>query len=81
LPKGIDLQQAAMVRVNPPTAHLMLTDHADLKPGDWIIQNAANSAVGQLVITLAKARGIRLMLHDGIMSFRNSRHLGRIFAC
>jgi mitochondrial enoyl-[acyl-carrier protein] reductase / trans-2-enoyl-CoA reductase len=45
------------VRVNPPTAYLMLT--ADLKRGDSIIQNAANSAVGQLVITLAKARGIR----------------------
>jgi len=61
LPEGIDLRQAAMVRVNPPTAHLMLTDHVDLKPGDWIIQNAANSAVGRLVITLAKARGIRTL--------------------
>ena len=48
-----------MVRINPPTAHLMLTDVVDLKPGDWIIQNAANSAVGRLVIALAKTRGIR----------------------
>ena len=54
LPDGIDLRQAAMVRINPPTAHLMLTDLVDLKPGDWIIQNAANSAVGRLVIALAK---------------------------
>jgi len=59
LPEAIDLRQAAMVRINPPTAHLMLTDVVDLKPGDWIIQNAANSAVGRLVIALAKARGIR----------------------
>ena len=54
LPEAIDLRQAAMVRINPPTAHLMLTDVVDLKPGDWIIQNAANSAVGRLVIALAK---------------------------
>src|SRR5262245_28916434 len=31
LPEGIDLRQAAMVRINP-TAHLMLTDHVDLTP-------------------------------------------------
>lgn len=48
-----------MLRINPPTALLMLTDLVDLKPGDWVIQNAANSAVGRLVITLAKAKGIR----------------------
>lgn len=59
LPDDIDLRQAAMMRINPPTAHLMLTDLVDLKPGDWLIQNAANSAVGRLVISLAKARGFR----------------------
>jgi trans-2-enoyl-CoA reductase len=35
-----DLQQ-----VNPPTAHNMLTEFTDLKPGDWVVQNGANSAV------------------------------------
>ncbi|WP_421862965.1 zinc-dependent alcohol dehydrogenase family protein [Parvibaculum sp.] len=59
IPAGLDLKQAAMLRINPPTALLMLTDLVDLKPGDWVIQNAANSAVGRLVITLAKAKGIR----------------------
>jgi len=59
VPAGLDLKQAAMLRINPPTALLMLTDLVDLKPGDWVIQNAANSAVGRLVITLAKAKGIR----------------------
>ena len=34
LPAGIDLRQAAMVRINPPTALLMLQDFVDLKPGD-----------------------------------------------
>jgi NADPH:quinone reductase-like Zn-dependent oxidoreductase len=59
LPAGIDLRQAAMVRINPPTARLMLSDFVDLKPGDWVIQNVANSAVGRLLIVLAKQRGLR----------------------
>jgi NADPH:quinone reductase-like Zn-dependent oxidoreductase len=59
LPAGIDLKQAAMVRINPPTAQLMLSDFVDLKGGDWVIQNVANSAVGRLVIVLAHQRGLR----------------------
>lgn len=56
---GLDLRQAAMLRINPPTALLLLSDIVDLKPGDWVVQNVANSAVGRLVVTLAKARGLR----------------------
>jgi NADPH:quinone reductase-like Zn-dependent oxidoreductase len=58
---GTDRQQAAMLRINPPTALLLLSDFVDLKPGDWIIQNVANSAVGRLVIRLARALGVRSM--------------------
>ena len=53
-----DVEQLSMLAVNPMTAHLMLTGFADLKPGDWIIQSAANSAVGEMVIQLAAQRGI-----------------------
>jgi len=59
VPAGLDLKQAAMLRINPPTALLMLSDMAALNPGDWVVQNVANSAVGRLVIALAKARGLR----------------------
>lgn len=59
LPAGTDLPQAAMVRINPPTALLMLTDLVDFEPGDWVLQNVANSAVGRLLIPLARARGLR----------------------
>src|SRR5882724_3857885 len=59
LPAGIDLKQAAMGRINPPTAQLMLSDFVDLKGGDWVIQNVANSAVGRLLIVLAHQRGLR----------------------
>jgi len=55
----IPLQQAAMLRINPPTALLLLEDIVDLQPGDWIAQNGANSAVGKILIGLARERGIR----------------------
>jgi mitochondrial enoyl-[acyl-carrier protein] reductase / trans-2-enoyl-CoA reductase len=61
VPAGIDVLQGAMLRINPATALLLLSDVVDLKPGDWVIQNVANSAVGRLVISLAKARGIKTM--------------------
>jgi len=59
LPSGLDLMQAAMLRINPATALLLLEDHAALKPGDWVIQDVANSAVGRHLIVLAKAKGVR----------------------
>jgi NADPH:quinone reductase-like Zn-dependent oxidoreductase len=58
IPPGVDLAQAAMLRINPPTALLLLEDHVGLKPRDWMIQNVANSAVGRHLIVLAKARGV-----------------------
>lgn len=58
LPEEVGAQQAAMLRINPPTAALLLSEHGELKPGDWIIQNAANSGVGRSVIAFARARGI-----------------------
>lgn len=59
LPPHVDLRQAAMIRINPPTAALLLSDIVALERGDWLIQNVANSAVGRLVIGLAKRRGLR----------------------
>jgi trans-2-enoyl-CoA reductase len=35
----------------------MLNDFVSLQPGDWVLQNAANSAVGRCVIQIARARG------------------------
>jgi NADPH:quinone reductase-like Zn-dependent oxidoreductase len=58
-PGGGDPVQLSMLMANPPTAHLLLTTYGDLKPGDWVIQNAANSAVGQYLMRLARIRGIR----------------------
>lgn len=59
LPNGADPKQLAMLTVNPPTASLLLSDFADLQPGDWVIQNSANSGVGSYVVQLAKLRGLK----------------------
>src|SRR5580700_11245818 len=59
LPPAADPQQLAMLGINPPTASLLLSDFVDLKSGDWVVQNAANSGVGRWVIAMAKARGLR----------------------
>ena len=58
LPEG-NVEQFSMLGSNPPTAGLILSEYAGLKPGDWIVQNAANSGVGRSLIALAKARGFR----------------------
>lgn len=58
LPDEGDALQLAMLTVNPPTASLLLSEFVTLDAGDWVIQNAANSAVGEYVIQLAKARGL-----------------------
>lgn len=52
-------EQLAMLTVNPPTAALLLDSFAKLSPGDWVIQDAANSGVGLYVAQLAKARGLK----------------------
>jgi len=57
--KRIDLESASTLLINPPTAYVMLKDFVQLKPGDWVIQNSANSSVGRAVIQLARALGYR----------------------
>lgn len=60
LPQDIDPAQAAMIKANPATALAMLEDIVELRPGDWVAQNAANSAVGRCVTRLARARGLHV---------------------
>ena len=48
-----------MLSINPLTAYKLLTSFSTLNKGDWVIQNAANSAVGRWVIYLAN----QLQLH------------------
>lgn len=59
VPSEIDPLQASMLKVNPATAWLMLQHFETLKPGDWVMQNAANSGVGQCLIQIAKRLGVK----------------------
>jgi NADPH:quinone reductase-like Zn-dependent oxidoreductase len=59
LPADADPRQLSMLAINPPTAALLLSEYVELKPGDWVVQNSANSAVGRWVIAFAKARGLK----------------------
>src|SRR4026208_1500161 len=44
VPAGIEPVHAAMLKINPMTALRLLRDYVQLQKGDWLIQNAANSA-------------------------------------
>jgi NADPH:quinone reductase-like Zn-dependent oxidoreductase len=59
LPADADPQQLSMLAINPPTAALLLSEYVDLKPGEWVVQNSANSGVGRWVIAFAKTRGLK----------------------
>ena len=59
VPEGIEPIQAAMLKVNPITAWRMLHDFVSLQPGEWVIQNAANSGAGRSAIQIARECGYR----------------------
>ncbi|MFQ6394279.1 zinc-dependent alcohol dehydrogenase family protein [Nocardia sp. KC 131] len=59
LPAGGNIEQYSMLGSNPPAAGLMLSECTPLQPGDWVVQNAANSGVGRSLIALAKLRGLK----------------------
>ena len=59
VPAEIGPVHAAMLKINPMTAWRLLHDYVDLKSGDWLIQNAANSAAGRAVIQIARNLGYK----------------------
>lgn len=60
VPDGIDDEAAAQL-VSMPFSALSLVDFLGVQEGEWIIQNAANGAVGRLVAQFAAARGINVV--------------------
>ena len=59
VPADIKPVHAAMLKINPMTAWRLLHDYVDLARGDWLIQNAANSAAGRAVIQIARELGYK----------------------
>ncbi|EEB84250.1 zinc-binding dehydrogenase [Roseobacter sp. GAI101] len=60
LPDAISDTAGAQLIAMPFSA-ISLLETLKAKKGDWIIQTAANGAVGKIMVTLAKARGINLL--------------------
>ncbi|VDP02825.1 unnamed protein product [Soboliphyme baturini] len=58
IPNDLPLITAATLAINPPTAYRMLNDFVKLHKGDVVIQNGANSVVGQMVIQLCRKYGL-----------------------
>lgn len=56
---AMPLPYAATIASNPCTSYRLLRDFADLKPGDVIIQNGANSMVGLGIIQMAREMGVK----------------------
>ena len=59
LPAGADPQQLSMLSINPPSAHLLLEKYVRLQPGDWIVTNAASSAIARWIVGFARQKGVK----------------------
>jgi len=60
LPDAIPDEVAAQL-VAMPLSALMLLEFLHVEPGQWIVQNAANGAVGKTLAMLAAARGVHVL--------------------
>ena len=58
LPAWLSDEQAATSYVNPMTAWLMLTDALRLPAGARVVINAANSAIGRMLLKMAQQLGL-----------------------
>ncbi|WP_091033799.1 zinc-binding dehydrogenase [Microbacterium oxydans] len=60
VPDALSDEDAAQL-VSMPFSTITLLRFLDVKPGDWIVQNAANGAVGRMLAQLGAARGINVL--------------------
>ena len=60
VPDGIADEAAAQLIAMPLSA-LMLLEFLQAEPGQWIVQNTANGAVGKTLAMLAAARGVNVL--------------------
>ena len=57
-PDGLNDESAAQFIVNPLTAWIMIEELA-LQPGQWLLQTAAGSTLGRMVLQIAKLRSFK----------------------
>jgi NADPH:quinone reductase-like Zn-dependent oxidoreductase len=61
VPEDIPLEQAATFFVNPASAVVMTRNVLRIPRGAWLMQTAAGSALGRMIIRLGKEHGFRTM--------------------
>ncbi|MBD0369696.1 MAG: zinc-dependent alcohol dehydrogenase family protein [Pyrinomonadaceae bacterium] len=59
VPESITNQTAAQFVVNPLTAWIMTIEELQLKPDEWLLQTAAGSTLGRVVLQIARLRGFK----------------------
>lgn len=59
VPEALSASTAAQMISNPLTALLLVTDQLDVQPGEWLLQTAAGSTVGKMVLQLSPHRGFK----------------------
>ena len=59
VPDAVGDQTAAQFVVNPLTAWIMTVEELDLQPGEWLLQTAAGSTLGRVVLQIAKQHGFK----------------------
>lgn len=59
VPDAVSDQTAAQFVVNPLTAWVMTTEELQLQKDEWLLQTAAGSTLGRIVLQLARERGFR----------------------
>lgn len=61
VPAGMSDSTAAQILSNPLTAVILTGEELDVRPGEWLLQTAAGSTVGQLVIQLGAHVGFKTL--------------------
>ena len=59
VPDSVSDQTAAQFVVNPLTAWIMTVEELSLQPGEWLLQTAAGSTLGRVVLQIARQRGFK----------------------
>jgi NADPH:quinone reductase-like Zn-dependent oxidoreductase len=59
VPEGVSDQTAAQFVVNPLTAWIMTVEELAVGPGEWLLQTAAGSTLGRVVLQIARQRGFK----------------------
>ncbi|KJZ77827.1 hypothetical protein HIM_03004 [Hirsutella minnesotensis 3608] len=61
IPSDLDPVAASLLKMGAVVAWLLLEQREGLRPGDWLVQNAASGVIAQFVSQLARLRGLHTL--------------------